>query len=151
MQIHEIKCNPTLQIPLYPIHRDLLTDIQYPAETDPWLGNGLIHALVRCDSSFEIALGFFARHSLVVGIAGLDFQGDVGGDDGWVVAEGFEEEELQIGFVGDTFTYLVSKSGLINFSEGPHAAAHLRSKVLFVASVQCKPLALSRMQWETHP
>jgi predicted methyltransferase MtxX (methanogen marker protein 4) len=39
------------------------------------------------------------RHVLVVRIPGGHFQSDVGGDDGWVVAERFKEDELYTPFL----------------------------------------------------
>lgn len=101
VQVHQIKRNPRLQIPLNLVDRHLLPYIQDPAETDPRLRDGLIHLFVRLDTLLEVVDGFFLAHTCVIGIAGPGFEGDVGSDDFGIVAEGFEEEELEIGFFGD--------------------------------------------------
>jgi hypothetical protein len=87
MQIHQIKRYPTLQIPLYPIYRNLLPHIQNPTETDSWLRDGLIDPFIGVYTPTEIRLGFFSGHALIVWVSGLNFEGDVGGYDGGVVTE----------------------------------------------------------------
>jgi hypothetical protein len=105
MQIHQIKGNPRLQIPLNLVDRHLLPYIQDAAERDPGLHDGLIHLFVRLDAALEIIHGLFLAHACIVRVAGSGLEGDIGSDDLGVVAERFEEEELEVGLFGDAFTY----------------------------------------------
>jgi len=89
MQVHQVECNSTLQVPLDSIDRYLTTDIQDSTETDFRLRDSLIHRFVCCYTFPEIGLGFGFRHACVVWIARLDFERDVGSDEGGVVAVRF--------------------------------------------------------------
>lgn len=87
MQIHQVERNSRLQISLDPVDRDLLSDIQDPAEADPWLGNGLVHLLIRLNALLEIRNSFLLTHSRIVRITRASFESHVGSDDDGVVAE----------------------------------------------------------------
>ena len=103
MQIHQIKGNPRLQIPLNLVDRHLLPYVQNAAERDPRLGDGLIHLFVRLDAALEVVDSLFLAHARIVRVAGSGLEGDIGSDDLGVVAERFEEEELEVGLFGDAF------------------------------------------------
>jgi hypothetical protein len=102
MQVHQVKGNPTLQVTSYPVDLHLSTDIQDLAPRDIRFRNGLIHALVLFDPFPEIPFGLFLAHALVIGITRTSFERDVGSDDFWVVAPGFEENALKTGFSIDS-------------------------------------------------
>ena len=91
MQIHEIKRDPTLKIPLYPVHGNLRSDIEYPTKAKFGLLDRLIHPLVLVDTPSEIPLGFFTRHAGVIWVSGLDLESNVGRYHRGVVAEGFDK------------------------------------------------------------
>jgi len=86
MQIHQVKRDPTLQIPSDPIDLNLPAHIQNLAPRDIRFLDRLVHALVLLNPFPEIPLGFFLGHSFVIWIAGTSFESDVGGDDLGVVA-----------------------------------------------------------------
>ncbi len=94
MQIHQVERDPTLQIPLNPVDGDLLADVQDFTERNVGLCDRLIDAFVLFYPFPEIALGLFSRHAIIIWIAGLDLQRNVGSDNRWIVAVRFEEEEL---------------------------------------------------------
>lgn len=102
MQVHQIERDSTLQIPLDSIDRYLSSDIHDPAKADPRLRNRLIHALVLLDSFPEITFSVLFGHASVIRIARGDLERNVGGDDSRVVAVGFEEEQLEVGLLGET-------------------------------------------------
>jgi hypothetical protein len=81
MQIHQIKRDPTLQIPGDPIDLNLPADVQNLAPRDIRFLDRLVDALVLLNPFSEIPLGFFLGHVLVIWIAGTSFESDVGGDD----------------------------------------------------------------------
>jgi hypothetical protein len=103
MQIHQVVRHPTLQVPsdLVDVHRS--TDVDDLAVTEMGLRDGLVDGFVLGDPILEIALGVSFRHVLVVWVARGDLEGDVGGDDGGIVTDGFEEEEMESGLAGDAF------------------------------------------------
>ena len=109
MQVHEIKRDSTLQISLYSIHCDLLSDIQDPAKAEFGFCDGLIHAFVCFDTSSEILFGFFARHPLVIRVTRLNLECDVYGDDCWIVAKRLQEEQLETGFTRHALMYAISE------------------------------------------
>lgn len=112
MQVHQVECDPTLQIPLDTVHGHLLADVENAAEADPRLGDCLIHGLVLGDAFSEIRLGLFSRHACVIGVTGRCFEGDVRGNDRGIVAERLEIEELQSGLLRDAMADLFSTRGL---------------------------------------
>lgn len=103
VQIHQVECDTTLQIPLYSVDGDLTTDVKDPTETQIGLRDCIVHRLVCRDPFPEISLGFGFCHILVIWIARLNLERDVCSDDGGVITKRFEEEELQCGFLLNTF------------------------------------------------
>jgi hypothetical protein len=91
VQIHQVKRDPGLQIPLDPIDRHLLPYIQYPAKRNARLGDGLIDLFVRLDPALEVVDGLFLRHASIVRVARARLERNVGSDDFGIVAERFEE------------------------------------------------------------
>lgn len=91
VQIHQVKCDSTLQVPLNLVDGHLSTDIENPTVAQIRFRDGLVDRLVGGDPFPEIRLGFGFGHVLVIGITRLDFQSDIRGDDCWVIAERFEE------------------------------------------------------------
>ena len=53
-----------------------------------------VHFFVFAYAPEEIPLGYFGRGIFVIGVSGADFERDVGSNDSWVVADGFEEDEM---------------------------------------------------------
>jgi hypothetical protein len=53
-----------------------------------------VHLFVFAYAPEEIPLGYFGRGIFVIGVPRADFECDVRSNDGWVVAEGFEEDEV---------------------------------------------------------
>ena len=83
-----------------PTQRHLRPHIHDLDITQMRLGDRLIDLLILRDAAQEVALRFLGRDVLVIGIAGLHFERDVGGDDGWIVAGGLEEDQVEAGFLG---------------------------------------------------
>jgi hypothetical protein len=69
MQIHQIKRDPTLQVPCDPIDLNLSPDVQDLAPRDIGFLDGLVYALVLLNPFTEIPLGFFLGHVFVIWIA----------------------------------------------------------------------------------
>ena len=53
-----------------------------------------VHLFVFAYAPEEISLGYFGRGIFVIGVPGADFECDVSSNDGWIVADGFEEDEV---------------------------------------------------------
>lgn len=95
MKVHQIERNPTLQVSLYPINRDLLPDIQDSTKGDIGLRNSLINPFVLLYAFPEIRFGFLLAHPRIIWIPRPSFESYIDGDDCWIVAERFKEEELE--------------------------------------------------------
>jgi len=53
-----------------------------------------VHFFVFAYAPEEIPLSYFGRGVFVIGVPRADFECDVSSNDGWVIAEGFEEDEV---------------------------------------------------------
>lgn len=124
MQVHQVKGDPTLKVPFYPIDLHLSPDVQDLAPRDLGLGDRLVDALVLFDPFPEIPFGLFLAHVLVVGITRPSLERDVGGDNLGVVAPGFEEDALETGFAVDPLLDL----GPVSHQEDWYSAWPLKSQ-----------------------
>jgi hypothetical protein len=103
MQVHQVVRHPTLQIPsdLVDMHRP--SDVDDLAVAEMRLRDRLVDSFVLGDSVLEVRFGVGFRHVLVVWVARGNLEGNIGGDNGRVVADGFEEEKVESGLAGDAF------------------------------------------------
>lgn len=82
-----------------PAQRHLRPHIHDLDITQMRLGDRLVDLLILRDAAQEVALRLLGRDVLVIGIAGLHLQRNVGGDDGRIVAGGLEEDQVEVGFL----------------------------------------------------
>ena len=108
MQIHQIKRDPTLQVPADMVHDDPVADVDDLEVRDARLSDRLVHGLVRADASQEVRLRLLRRHVLVVWVARGHLQRDVRRNDRRIVAERLEEDHSEALLAGDTLLDLVS-------------------------------------------
>lgn len=94
MQVHQIKRNPALQVPMDPRNRHPASHIHNLEVRQMRLRYRFVHLFVFAYAPEEIPLGYFGRGIFVIGVPGADFECDVSSNDGWVVADGFEEDEM---------------------------------------------------------
>ena len=94
MQIHQIKCDTTLQISTYMRYSHLPSYVRNFQITQPrlrFVTNSLIDLFVLLDAPQKVAFCIFTRHVCVVGVAGRDFERDIGVDDRLIFADRLEE------------------------------------------------------------
>jgi hypothetical protein len=136
MQIHQVKSDPTLQVSMYPRKRDFTPNIGYAEIRQVRFGDRFVDRLVFSDATEKITFGFFSAEFIIVWIAATYFERDVGCYDGWVVTNGFEENNNDAFFFGySSFDFsaiqMIRQIFRIN---NQWCMTNRRFRVLFVAS-----------------
>lgn len=101
MQVHQVECDSTLEVSVDSVDVNGSSNVDDLAVAEMRFRDGFVDGLVLSDSLPEVDLGGLLRHVLVVRISRRDLESDVGSDDGGFVADGLEEEEVEVGFEGD--------------------------------------------------
>ena len=65
MQVHEVKCNSTLKVPVNATNCDLTANVDDSHVGQMRLCDGFVDGLIFLDATKKIALCFFPRHILV--------------------------------------------------------------------------------------
>lgn len=91
VQIHQIKRDSALQVTMDPGECYFTADVSDAKVGQMRLGDRLVDRFVLSDPTQEIPLGFFTCKILIVRVSAADFEGHVSGDDGWIVAYGFQK------------------------------------------------------------
>lgn len=102
MQVHEVEGNPALQITVDMTECNLITNVPNSQIREVRLCNGLIYGFIFFYPTQEVLLGCLTRHVFIIGITRADLQGDVGGYNGWVIADGLKKDDYDPSFLGNS-------------------------------------------------
>jgi len=101
VKIHEIKGDATLQISIDARESDLVSNVSYPEVREVGFCDGLIDCLILLDTSDKVALSDLFREVFVIRIARRNFESHIGRYHSRIVADGFDEYDLDPPFLGN--------------------------------------------------
>lgn len=107
MEIHEIKGNATLQIPIDTRESDLVSDVGYSNIREVGFCDGLVNGLIFLDTLEKVAFSNLSRQIFVVWISRRNFESHVSCYHRRIVADGFDEDDLDpllLGYMGFDFS-----------------------------------------------
>jgi hypothetical protein len=99
MEIHEIKGNATLQVPVDTGQSHLVSNVGYSKVRKMGFCDGLVNGLVLFDTLDEVAFSHFFRQIFVIRVTRRYFQSDVCSYNGRIVADGLEEYHIDALFL----------------------------------------------------
>lgn len=102
MEIHEIKGDATLQIPIDTRKSDLVSDVSYSKVREVGFRDGLINGLILLDTLDKVAFGDLFWEILVIWIARRNLESDVSRYHSRIMADGFDEYDLDPLFLGNS-------------------------------------------------
>ena len=91
VQVHEIKRDATLQVPVYAADGDLVPNVDYFEVREIRLCDCLVNSFILLDAPEKVPLCVFGRRVLVVRVTHTDFQRNVGSDGSRVITDRLEE------------------------------------------------------------
>ena len=91
MQVHQVEGNAALEVTIDAVQNNLTPDVDYLEIRKVRLGNRLINSLVFSDAAKEVDFGLPWRGGRIIRVPRTNFERNVRGDDGWVVAHRFDE------------------------------------------------------------
>jgi hypothetical protein len=115
MQIHQIKSNAALQVPVDSAERDFIANVCDPQIAKVRFSDSLVDCFVLSDTTEKISFSLFARKVLIVWVTGGDFEGNVGSNDCGIVAYGLQEDDGHALFFGDAGGDFCTKRGGISY------------------------------------
>jgi hypothetical protein len=102
VEIHEIKGNATLQIPMDTRESDLVSNVSYSKIREVWFCDGLINGLILFDTFDKVALSDLFREIFVIRIARTNFERNVSRYHSGIVADGFNEYDMDPPLLGNS-------------------------------------------------
>lgn len=108
MQIHQVKRDPRLQIPVDLVQLDRPSNIDNLTPGQMLFVQRLIDFLILGDSRSKIFLRIFLTLSSIIRITGSSFEGDVLRNDFGIIAPALEKNDLETWFSGYSVCDLLS-------------------------------------------